>query len=223
MTAFHKVARRTVGLFGLLGQGNLGNDASFEAVLAYLQREHADASLDVLCTGPEVVAERYGIPAAPLCWYKADQPRGSGVGGLVRRAFGLGIGTVVDTLRIASWVRRHDGVIVPGMGVLETTVPMRPWQTPYRMFVLCASGRLLRTPVALVSIGTNVTDRRLTRWLITSAARQAYYCSFRDTVSRDAMRQMSHDVSGDVYPDVVFSLPVPPEDDIGTPRPSVSG
>jgi polysaccharide pyruvyl transferase WcaK-like protein len=114
----------------------------------------------------------------------------------------------IDAFRTASWVRRHDVVIVPGMGVLEATVPLRPWQTPYSMFLLCASGRLFGTKVALVSVGTNVIHQRLTRWLITTAARLAYYRSYRDTISRDAMRQMGLDTSGDaVYPDVVFSLP----------------
>ncbi len=32
-------AARRVGFFGLLGQGNLGNDGSMEAVLAYLRAE----------------------------------------------------------------------------------------------------------------------------------------------------------------------------------------
>jgi polysaccharide pyruvyl transferase WcaK-like protein len=93
------------------------------------------------------------------------------------------------------------------MGVLESTVPMRPWQTPYLMFLLCASGRLAGTKVALLSVGTNVVNQQLTRWLITSAARLAHYRSFRDAVSREAMARMGLDVSGDaVYPDVVFSL-----------------
>lgn len=214
VTSSQKATRGKTGLFGLLGQGNLGNDGSLEAVLAYLREAHSDVVLDAMCSGPQVVAERYGIPAARLRWYNADSPRGSGAGALIHRALGLGAGTVVDTFRIASWVRRHDSVIVPGMGVLESTVPMRPWQTPYLMFLLCASGRLLRTRVALVSVGTNVVDQRLMRWLITSATRLAHYRSFRDTVSRDAMRRMGVDVSGDVvYPDVVFSLPTVPAED----------
>jgi polysaccharide pyruvyl transferase WcaK-like protein len=93
------------------------------------------------------------------------------------------------------------------MGVLEQTVPLRPWQTPYLVFVLSVSGRVLGTKVALVSVGTNVMHDPLTRRLFVSAARLAHYRSFRDTVSRDAMREMGLDVSGDVvYPDVVFSL-----------------
>jgi polysaccharide pyruvyl transferase WcaK-like protein len=216
MTAAERRKPR-VGLFGLLGQGNLGNDGSLEAVLAYLRAEHPEAVLDALCSGPEVVTERYGIPAANLHWYYPGRQRASGKAALLRRCVGLGLGIAVDTFRTASWVRRHDAIIVPGMGVLELTVPLRPWQTPYSMFLLSASGKLLRTKVALVSVGTNVIHERLTRWLVTSAARLAYYRSYRDTVSRDAMRDMGLDTSGDaIYPDVVFSLPVPPGE-AGTP------
>jgi polysaccharide pyruvyl transferase WcaK-like protein len=202
-----KSAGRRVGIFGLLGQGNLGNDGSMEAVLAYLREAHPDVILDALCSGPAVVSERYAMPAARLRWFDTNAPRGAGLGGLVRRCLELGGGTVIDTFRIAAWVRRHDSVIVPGMGVLEQTIPLRPWQTPYLVFVLSLSGRLLRTKIVLVSVGTNIMHDRLTRRLFVAAARLAHYRSFRDIASRDAMQEMELDVSGDaVYPDVVFSL-----------------
>jgi polysaccharide pyruvyl transferase WcaK-like protein len=216
MTSHRQASRRAaaaaprLGLFGLLGQGNLGNDGSLEAVLGYLRATHPDVILDALCSGPELVTARYGIPAARLRWYQPERQRASGPAALPLKCLRLGLGTAIDTIRTAAWVRRHDVVVVPGMGVLEATVPMRPWQTPYSMFLLCASGRLFGTKVALVSVGTNIIHQRLTRWLITTAARLAYYRSYRDTVSRDAMRQMGLDTSGDaVYPDVVFALPVP--------------
>ena len=60
----------------------------------------------------------------------------------------------------ASWVRRHDAVIVPGMGALEASLPLRPWQTPYAMFLLCASGKLVGTKVAMVSVGANEISPR---------------------------------------------------------------
>jgi polysaccharide pyruvyl transferase WcaK-like protein len=218
VTSLRQARRRTgatavaprVGLFGLLGQGNLGNDGSLEAVLGYLRAAHPDVILDALCSGPELVTARYGIPAGRLRWYQSERPRTSGTTALALKCLGLGLGIGIDAIRTASWVRRHDVVIVPGMGVLEATVPMRPWQTPYSMFLLCASGRLFGTKVALVSVGTNVIHQRLTRWLITAAARLAYYRSYRDAISRDAMQRMGLDTSGDViYPDVVFALPAP--------------
>ena len=201
------------GLFGLLGQGNLGNDGSLEAVLGYLRAAHPQLKLDALCSGPALVAVRYQLPASRLRWYDPARPRRRGRAARGRRALGMAVGLTVDMVRIPAWVRRHDGVIVPGMGVLESTVPMRPWNTPYAMFLLCASGRLFGTKVALVSVGTNVIGQRLTRRLVTSAARLASYRSFRDTVSRDAMRRMGVDTSADVvYPDVVFSLPATREE-----------
>ena len=38
-----------VGLFGLLGSGNIGNDASLDAVLGYLRSYHPDVVLDAMC------------------------------------------------------------------------------------------------------------------------------------------------------------------------------
>lgn len=61
-----------VGVFGLLGSGNLGNDGSLEAVLGYLRARHPRAVVDALCGGPEVVKARYGIPATRLHWYRGS-------------------------------------------------------------------------------------------------------------------------------------------------------
>jgi polysaccharide pyruvyl transferase WcaK-like protein len=96
------------------------------------------------------------------------------------------------------------------MGVLEATVPLRPWLTPYLMLLTCGWGRVFGTRVALVSVGANVIRQRTIKRLVVTAAGYAAYRSFRDAGSREAMRQMGLDVSGDsVYPDLAFSLPVP--------------
>ncbi len=42
---------------------------------------------------------------------------------------------LLDPLRTLAWVRHSDVVIVAGLGVLEATVPLRPWGFPYS-FVL---------------------------------------------------------------------------------------
>jgi polysaccharide pyruvyl transferase WcaK-like protein len=194
-----------VGLFGLLGSGNIGNDASMEAVLHYLRTSYPDAVIDAMCFGPERVRSIYGIDAVPLAWYCRYETRASGIG-----AIGLKVaGKILDAFRIASWVRRHDVVIVPGMGVLETTLPLRALGTPYEMFLLCASGRLFGTKVALVSVGANVIKQRLARWLCRSAARLAFYRSYRNASSRDAMRpRRGAKLPDEVYPDLAFALPI---------------
>jgi polysaccharide pyruvyl transferase WcaK-like protein len=196
-----------VGLFGLLGSGNSGNDASMEAVFAYLREAHPDVVVDALCGGPERVRASYGIDAAPLFWYqKFEQPK-TGVSAALLKVLGKGI----DTVGIASWVRRHDAVIVPGAGALETTLPQRAWGFPYALFVLAASGKLFGTKVALVSVGADIINKRGTRWLSNATARLASYRSYRDVYSRDSMRQRGIDISSDrVCPDLAFGVPTPP-------------
>ncbi|MEU9788755.1 polysaccharide pyruvyl transferase family protein [Streptomyces phaeochromogenes] len=196
-----------VGVFGLLGSGNLGNDGSLEAVLGYLRAEHPGAVVDALCGGPEVVTARYGIPATRLHWYRGEYRTASRAGAIA----GKGLGKLVDAVRTAAWVRRHDVVIVPGMGVLEATLPLRPWGFPYSLFLLCGSGRLLGTRVALVGVGAAAIGNRPTRALVRWSARLAGYRSYRDALSRDAMRAMGVDTARDkVYPDLAFALPTPP-------------
>jgi len=195
-----------VGVFGLLGSGNLGNDGSLEAVLGYLRAEHPEAVVDALCGGPEAVTNRFGIPATRLHWNRAEYRTASRAGAIA----GKGLGKLVDVFRTAAWVRRHDVVIVPGMGVLEATLPLRPWGFPYSLFLLCASGWLLGTRVALVSVGAATIVNRPTRALVRWSARLAAYRSYRDAQSRDAMRAMGVDTARDeVYPDLAFALPTP--------------
>ncbi len=197
-----------IGLFGLLGSGNLGNDGSFEAVLGYLRAEHPNAALSVMCGGPEIVASRYELETIALNWYQGEYRTASGPLSIAMKGFGK----LVDVVRTAAWARRQDVVIVPGMGVLESTLPLRPWGFPYALLLLSASGRLVGTKVALVSVGANVSTHRVTRSVIGWAARLATFRSYRDEPSREAMRTMGVDVTNDrVYPDLAFALPAPSE------------
>jgi polysaccharide pyruvyl transferase WcaK-like protein len=201
-------------LFGILGSGNIGNDASMESVLQYLRAEHPDAVVDALCSGPERLKAEYGIEAVPKMWYQKHDKRVSGVIATSLKVLGKGM----DAFRMPAWARRHEVIIVPGMGVLEASLPLKAWGLPYEMFLICAAGRLFGTKVALVSVGADPIGNRAVRWFSTSAARLAFYRSYRDVHSRDAMRQRDVDVTADrVYPDLVYSLPTP-DHDAGDPR-----
>src|ERR1700691_5642870 len=181
MTTSRTVKRR-VGLFGRLASGNIGNDVSMESVLAYLRAEHPDMIVDAMCPAPERMKARYDIDAAELFWRPRFGPRAP----MPVRAVILAAGKCADAFRIAEWVRRHDVAIIPGMGVLEAALPIRPWETPYAMFLLSAYGRLFGTKVALVSVGAGPVRQRSTRWLLDWAARLADYRSYRDVQSVEA-------------------------------------
>ena len=120
------------------------------------------------------------------------------------------VGKVIDAVRTLRWVRRFDVVVVPGTGVLEATLPIRPWGLPYALLLVSAWGRLCGTKVAFVSVGADSIGQPVTRQVMKYAASLADYRSYRDEHSRDAMRKAGVDTSRDqVFPDLSFMLPVP--------------
>jgi polysaccharide pyruvyl transferase WcaK-like protein len=196
-----------VGIFGKVGAGNIGNDASMEAALGYLRSQQPGAVADAMCTGPETVRARYGIAAVPLFWHHKFTRHTEGPVATGLKVIGKG----ADAIRIARWVRRHEVVIVPGAGVLEASLPMIPRGFPYALFLLSAWGRVFGTKVALVSVGAGAINQPLTRWFFNTAARLASYRSYRDPGAKEAMRARGIDVSRDgVYPDLAFALGPPP-------------
>jgi polysaccharide pyruvyl transferase WcaK-like protein len=193
-----------VGLFGLLGNGNLGNDVSMESVLRYLRTDQPEAIVDAMCKGPETVTSRYDIPAMTMNWYQRYERTASGLPSILLRLLGKGI----DIFRTASWVSRHDVVIVPGMGTMEASLPLKSWGLPYSFLLVCASAKLFGAKVAFVSVGAGVVKRRATRVLLDASARLAFYRSYRDAPSLDMMRQRGLDTSRDhVYSDLAFGIP----------------
>lgn len=179
-----------------------------ETVLGYLRETHPDVAVDAMSGGnPATLHARYCLDATPLYWYSRFEERKT----ILPKTFLKAVGKVTDIVRTASWVRRHDAIIVPGAGALESTLPTHAWGFPLTLLVLCATGRLFGTRVALVSVGAEIINRRATRMLSDATARLAFYRSYRDDNSLESMRQRGIDVSEDhVYPDLVFGAPTPP-------------
>ena len=203
--SLERVFAPKVGLLGEVGMGNIGNDASMESVLNYLSAAHPDVTVDAMCMGAETVRERFGMVAVPMSW--SQDKHASGISAIVLKVIGRGL----DVFRIAAWVRRHDVVVIPGMGIFESSLPVRPWGLPSALFVAGLAGRLFGTKVAYISVGAGMINQRITRLLFYWAARLAFYRSYRDVDSREAMRRWGLDTAGDpVYPDLAFTLPVPP-------------
>jgi polysaccharide pyruvyl transferase WcaK-like protein len=194
-----------VGLFGVLGSGNWGNDVSLEVVVNFLRHRFPEAQLDFMAMGPDLIEETYDAPATPLQWYEAHVDMLAPVPDLLIKV----LGRILDPLRTWAWVRGLDIVIVPGAGVLETTSPAgtRPWGLPYGLLALGVAARLAGTRLAYVGVGANRTRSAATRWVLARAAQLADYRSYRDQLSREAVRSMGVDVSTDrVYTDLAFAL-----------------
>jgi len=206
--------RRPVGFIGKLGAGNYGNDGSLEALLAHLRECHHSVDFDCMAAGPDVVQERYGIPAVDLSWDRGGPRSGIPLVDRTVTAARVGIGVGVDAFRIARWTRRHSLAIVPGMGTFESTMQVRPWQTPWSLFVLAMSARAFKVGLAITSVGASRPRDPVTRLLLRQTLRMASHRSFRDEHSRTAAAEMGVDTSRDtVLPDLAFALPTPPRRD----------
>lgn len=157
---------RRIGLYGFLGSGNLENDASLEAVVAWLRIHHPEVELSCITIPPEAVEARYGIPSEPLAW----EGRRSG-----RLAAGPAkvFGRLVDVFRHYRLAGSVDAVVVPGMGVLEDSLGVRPWGLPYWLFLIAIACRLRRRPFLLLAVGADRASNPVTGWLYASVVRLA--------------------------------------------------
>ena len=194
-----------VGLLGFFGIGNLGNDASLEAMLLTLRDLRPGAEITCICPNPSFIGDEYGIATVD---FFANRSFGRSFTVFDKLLLGVPrrISTALHSRRI---VRQLDVLLVPGTGALDDygTGP-RGW--PVGLFTWCLAARLRKVKVAFISIGAGPIEHPVSRWLMKSAARLAEYRSFRDSASREYMQDLGLDTSSDeVYPDLVFRLPDP--------------
>jgi polysaccharide pyruvyl transferase WcaK-like protein len=192
-------ARRKIGIFGNFGGGNLGNEGTLEAMVAFLRRVAPDAELVCICADPKVVAQQHHIAAAPFRWPRKRQ---ASFVARIRARFG-------DFSLTMSAVRGFDLLVVPGTGLLDD-FGEPPQGLPLTIFWVFLLARMRRIKICLVSIGAGPIRGALSRWLLKRAAAMAHYRSYRDGVSKDFMRSLGFHVTQDeIYPDLAFSLPEP--------------
>lgn len=191
-------------LFGLFGGGNSGNDASLEAMLAFLRRRPG-IELTCICNAPEHIAARYGLHSVHFGTPVSSSPLFNALdrmlGGLPRRAAGLA--------RAVLMASRADALIFPGTGILDD-FGTGPFGMPLAVFGWCLGARLGGARIAFVSIGAGPIHHPLSRWLMGRAAAMAQYRSYRDRGSHDFMASIGVKAQRDaVFPDLAFALPTP--------------
>ncbi|NGO52934.1 polysaccharide pyruvyl transferase family protein [Allomesorhizobium camelthorni] len=209
---------KSIAVFGLFGCGNLGNDGSLESMLSFLKEKRPEARLFCICKVPEVVREDFGIDTVPI-----RLPKREGIARLLDRVFLKVPGMAVNFIYALRHIRKAGVMVVPGTGILDDFGD-RPTGLPFDVFKWCLAARLMGTRIAFVSIGAGPIGSRLSRWLMTSAARMADYRSYRDTGSREFMEKAGVDTSLDsMYPDLAFKLPVPQSAPAAPSRPLTVG
>ncbi len=195
---------RRVALYGFLASGNLGNDASLETVLAWFARSHPEVELCGVTITPEQLTARYGIPASPLAWAAP---------GWLPALPGRALGRLVDAGRSLALAGRVDAVVVPGMGVLEETIGVRPWGLPLWLFLAALACRARGRSFVLLDVGADPCISRASRWLQVATVRLASHVSVRDRRSAEALVANGAPAPAEVAPDLAFAHPAPVEAD----------
>jgi polysaccharide pyruvyl transferase WcaK-like protein len=195
---------RRIAFYGYLGSGNIGNDASLETVVAWLNANHPQVEVSCISIAPAGVSARYGIPSVPMTWHSPDHH-----GKRAIEAPGKILGRLIDIWRSYALAGSVDAVIVPGMGVLEESLRVRPWGLPFGLFLMAAACRLRRRPFVLLDIGAERATNPITRWLSVATVGLAAHVSYRDHWSAAGMARAGARDPDAVAPDLAFAHPGP--------------
>ena len=191
-----------IALAGGFGNGNFGNDASLEATLQLLRQHIPDALVSSICDDPNVITERFGIPAIKL----AHRPRGALRlldNALLRLPSGL-----ANWMRALWAVRRFDVVLFAGTGVFDD-YRTGPMGFPAQVFRWSILARLTGARLVFLAVGAGPIVNPISRFFLRTAAQCAVQRSYRDEHSRAYMESIGvRDRDTIVLPDVVFALPI---------------
>ena len=197
-----------IGLFGQFGSGNTGNDGSLEAMLQLLNRNCPDAQLVCICSRPEIIEQKFYLPARPVSQPYSPNRLLRAINKAMlhfpRRALGF-----CSALLLASQL---DLIVVPGTGILDD-FNENPFGWPFTVLRWSIAARLTRTRMIFVSIGAGPVDHPMSRRFIRWASRLAAFRSYRDQVSHDFMKHLGVAPPGDlVSADIAFALPTVPDE-----------
>lgn len=200
-----------IGLFGLFGVRNLGNEATLAATIAGL-RARDPAVEFVLVSSP--VAAGAGLPRFPAqvepdllpvmyrAWPGIPSRWKTGWGGLVQRAT-----EPLRRRRTRAAARAFDMLLVPGTGIADD-FGQGPYDAPHHLARWSEVVRDQGGIVAYASIGAGPASHPLSRRWFGDALRAAHYRSYREPGSKAFAAEIGVDTGGDaVLPDLVFSLP----------------
>lgn len=197
-----------VTFFGHFGTGNPGNESTLLTILSRLRALYPEGEFSCVCSYPETLTARVGIPAIPITTralriWDREIP-------LPRRLLMTFTGLRAEAgqyRRAFSALGANDLFIAPGTGLVTDAYGLFNWG-PYNMFKWTLMAKLRRSKVLFISVGAGPIHHRAARVLIKATLSLADYRSYRDDASRECLKGIGLRTTGDpVYPDLVFSLP----------------
>jgi polysaccharide pyruvyl transferase WcaK-like protein len=225
--------QRKITLFGNFGTGNLGNEATLQAMLYNLRRYLPKTEISCICPCPENTASSYRISAFPIrapfpirkmlhAWRTNDRvmeqskkssaeiPMGARH---LSKAYAMLRTFTYPFLEPYRWfkaiasLKGSDMLIMTGTGMLGD-FGISPFSLHYDILMWSIIARLCRCKLLFVSVGGGPIRHPLSRYFVKAALALAHYRSYRDAFSKSYLEDIGFDAKDDaIYPDLAFSLP----------------
>lgn len=233
---------QTVGLLVHLGGGNLGDDATLDAVMQNIKSRWPHAEIIGLSMNPSDTRPRHGIPAYAIrrsTWSPgltsgnvnpAANAAGTGatnfrtkVKSLLRKCPPL-FRTLQQLKEIAAElffifkslrvIRSIDLLVICGGGQLIDCWG-GPWEFPYTIYKWILLAKIFRVKRIFLNVGAGPLNHPLSLFFIRQALFCSDYVSFRDSKSRNLVQQIGFTGKSRVVTDCVYSLNFPKYDTDG--------
>jgi polysaccharide pyruvyl transferase WcaK-like protein len=220
-----------IGLLHHVGGGNLGDDATLDAVAGNIKRRWPNAEIVALSMNPDDTETRHRILALPIRrkgWsigYKPARTEATlkeTVKALARKYRAVFYllkatnalvrlpGEVFRELRFLvssrHEMRSFDLLIISGGGQL--TEKDGPWGFPYTIFKWVILARSAGIRCIFLNVGAGPLTRPLSKFFVTRALLAADYVSLRDDESRALVNKIGFTGQSQVCPDSVYGLEV---------------
>lgn len=229
----HRAMHAKVGLLHHVGGGNLGDDATLDAVAGNIRRRWPNADIVALSMNPDDTERQHEIKSYALrrnCWAIGYKSTGAGatfkarVKALARKyrpmlyllnaisaAIRLPLGVLRELFFLVSSrriVKSIDLLIISGGGQL--TEKDGPWGFPYTIFKWVVLAKSAGVRCVFLNVGAGPLTLPLSKYFARRALQAADYVSLRDDRSRALVHEIGFTGESRVCPDSVYGLEFAP-------------
>jgi polysaccharide pyruvyl transferase WcaK-like protein len=211
-----------IALLHHTGGGNLGDQASVDAVIGNIRRRWPGSVIALLSMNPGETARIHGVPSYPLrthTWELGYTSAAQKSNRASKFYFMRWLQTTrTPVLRLPRAIlrelaflmaafrriRHFDLLIVSGGGQL--TGKSGPWGFPYSILLWFLMAKFAGTRCVFLNVGAGPLTDALTKFFVNRTLYAADYVSFRDEPSQALARNIGFAGDSQVFPDIVYSL-----------------
>jgi polysaccharide pyruvyl transferase WcaK-like protein len=216
-----------IALFGNFGTGNLGNEATLQAMVLNLRRHLPDVEISCICPGPNKTASLYNISAFPIrapspigklfrVSNNDDEPAGESSGSAAATATTEPRRLIKTFARLKTSLRycaypfiesyrwfegcarlRRSNMLVMTGTGMLSDYATGPFDLHYDIFRWAVIAKLCRCKLRFVSVGGGPIRHPLSRYFVKAALALADYRSYRDASSKDHLKAIGVNVTKD--------------------------